>query len=95
LSDAIRKFKELTEEVLPQMAREQHWPIRFDHCFKRICLDNAFGDVWYKHLKRPAERNLQEPQLGRVIATAEELIAEGLPALQRLNRNSLQWRGKL
>jgi hypothetical protein len=94
-SSTISKFKALTEDVLPRIAREQKWPIRLDHCFKRICLDNAFGDVWHNHLQRPAERHLQEPELDRVIQIAEQIIAEGRPALQRLNRKSLQWRGKL
>ncbi|MBV8708906.1 MAG: hypothetical protein JO182_28065 [Acidobacteriaceae bacterium] len=41
----IKQLKEWIERVLPQIAKEQQWPIRFDHCFKRICLDNAFEDV--------------------------------------------------
>ena len=60
----IARFKHLTETVLPALAREHHWPIRLDHCFKRICLDHAFSDVWYHHLKKPAERHLTgEPSL--------------------------------
>ncbi len=91
----ITLFKQLTERVLPQIAKEQQWPVRFDHCFKRICLDNAFGGVWHHYIKRPAERNLHEPELTQAISIAEQLISSGFPALHRLNRNSLRWRGKL
>ncbi len=89
------RFKELTEQLLPDMARTERWPIRLDHCFKRICLDNAFEDVWYNHLKRPAERYISEPALSRAVAIAEQLYTEGLPVLAVLNRNSLTWRGKM
>lgn len=90
----VKRFKELTEEVLPARAREGRWPIRLDHCFKRICLDHAFGDVWYKHLARPAERHLQGDALGRATACAEELLAAGLPVLRERDAASLRYRGK-
>ena len=91
---AVGRFKELTEEILPARARQQRWPIRFDHCFKRICLDWAFGDVWYRHLARPAERHLAGEPLQRAVACAEAL-ATGEPALLReRDAASLRWRGK-
>ena len=90
----IERFKDLTERVLPNMAREQHWQVRFDHCFKRICLDNAFEDVWYRHLRRPAERHLSEPELSRAVEIALRLTEEGRPLLELLNNRSLRWRGK-
>lgn len=91
---AIERFKQLTEEVLPALAREQRWPIRLDHCFKRICLDHAFGDVWYRHLARPAERHLQGDALERALQCAEDLASQGLPLLQERNVASLRVRGK-
>lgn len=89
------RFKELTEELLPALAREHRWPIRLDHCFKRICLDRAFGDVWYRHLRRPAERHLTGPPLARAVQCAEEIVRFGAPALLRHNQASLRLRGKL
>ncbi len=91
----VAEFKRLTETVLPALAREQHWPIRLDHCFKRICLDHAFGGVWYHFLPRPAERHLHGPALERAIACAEEIAAEGRPTLDERNTASLRFRGKL
>ncbi len=93
-ADGIARFKQLTEVALPQLARDQHWPVRLDHCFKRICLDYAFGDAWYKHLPRPAERHLAGSPLARAICCAEDLLAAGLPALAAHNAASLRYRGK-
>ena len=90
----VARFKELTERVLPEQARAERWPIRFDHCFKRICLDWAFGDVWYRHVERPAERHLCGEPLGRAVQCAEELLAGGLPVLRERDEASLRWRGK-
>ena len=92
---AIARFKHLTEVALPAKAREQRWPIRFDHCFKRICLDHAFEDVWYHHLPRPAERHLAGLQLTRAVTCAEALLNGGLPFLTERNQARLHYRGKL
>ena len=91
----IARLKELTEHTLPARAREQHWPIRLDHCFKRICFDAAFGDVWYHHVKRPAEQHLEGEPLARALQCAEELAAGGRALLDERNQQSLRWRGKL
>lgn len=91
----IARFKHLTETVLPALAREQRWPIRLDHCFKRICLDHAFGGVWYDFLPRPAERHLQGIALERAVACAVEIAAEGRRVLDQRNAASLRYRGKL
>ena len=90
----IAHFKQLTETILPALAREHRWPIRLDHCFKRICLDHAFNDVWYHHLPRPAERHLTGEPLARAIRCAEVIATEGLPALTLRNAESLHFRGK-
>ena len=92
---AILRFKQLTEQILPARARQQHWPIRLDHCFKRICLDHAFEDVWYNHLPRPAERHLHGEPLARALHCAESLASGDRALLDRLNQASLGYRGKL
>ena len=91
---AVARWKQLTEHILPARAREHHWPIRLDHCFKRTCLDHAFGDVWYAHLPRPAERYLHGEALARAVACAEALAAGDRPLLDRRNAESLRYRGK-
>ncbi len=91
----VSRFKRMTETVLPAQARENRWPVRFDHCFKRICLDYAFEDVWYRHLAKPAERHLAGESLARAVRCAEELAEQGLPLLNLRNASSLAYRGKL
>ena len=91
----ITRLKDLCERVLPALARERRWPIRLDHCFKRVCFDHAFGDVWYRHTARPAERSLSGPALDRALCCAEELAAGSDDLLRQRNQESLRWRGKL
>lgn len=91
----IARFKQLTEQVLPLRARQLHWPLRLDHCFKRVCLDGAFGDVWYKHVAKPAERHLRGEPLARALLLAEQLAAGDASLLAVLNRDSLRYCGKL
>lgn len=93
-TEAVRRFKQLTEHDLPALAKVQHWPIHFDHCFKRICLDWAVGGVWYEHVPRPAERHLHGEALRRAVCCAEELVAGGVILLQERDAASLRWRGK-
>ena len=90
----LARFKHLTEVALPEAAREHQWPIRLDHCFKRICLDAAFHDVWYNHLRKPAERHISGEPLARALACAEAILAEGRPTLDLHNAESLRFRGK-
>ena len=90
----LARFKELTEVLLPAKAREAHWPIRFDHCFKRICLDAAYGDCWYHHCAKPAERNIPPAALARAVSAAESIYKDGRPILNSLNVLSLGYRGK-
>ena len=92
----IARWKLLCEEALPMRARQQGWTIRLDHCFKRICLDFAFNDVWYHHLPKPAQRHLRGEALARALACAEELVqAIDDTLLRERNHASLRLRGKL
>ena len=93
-SAQIARWKELTERTLPALAREHRWPLRLDHCFKRVCLDWAFGDVWYRHVPKPAERHIDGEPLAAALRCAEELAAHGEPLLRERNAASLRWRGK-
>lgn len=98
--DRLRaRYLELTEEVLPQLAdREDGWPVRFDHCFQRIVLDNVAGDEWYGEVAdpdadRPAYQQLSAAELREAIEIAEKMVAEGPDACRRLNQRSLEYRG--
>lgn len=84
----------MTEHVLPTLARQHCWPLRLDHCFKRVCLDHAFGDVWYRHMKKPAERHLEGEALERALLCAIDIAERGEPLLRERNDNSLRYRAK-
>ena len=92
--EQVAQFKHLTECVLPERAREQHWPLRLDHCFKRVCLDFAFGDVWYRHLRKPAQKYLEGEPLARALRCALDLAGGDARLLESRNQQSLVWRGK-
>lgn len=90
----VGRFKRLTEVELPARARGERWELRIDHCFKRVCLDWACQDCWYRHIQRPAERNMADQTLKRAVGCAEEILAGGSAVLKERNAASLRWRGK-
>ena len=103
-SDAVRpadderlrdRWRELVGERLPAAAREpgRRWPVRFDHCFARILLDDACDRPWREAVRAPAWRNAPAEVLERAIATGEAVLA-GEADLEALNRRSLTLRGK-
>ncbi|MEM1379130.1 MAG: GCN5-related N-acetyltransferase [Pseudomonadota bacterium] len=91
-----RRWLRLTREVLPEEAKRRGgWPVHLDHCFQRILLDNAAGDVWYNVVpKRPAYRHAPDALLQTAVALGEQVLA-GEADLGTLNRESLRLRGKL
>ena len=89
-----RRFKALTETELPALAKLRRWPLRLDHCFKRVCLDWACGDCWYAHIGRPAERHIERDTLERAVQCATDLMSGDAELLRERNLASLRWRGK-
>ena len=86
------RWIELTKVALPAIADARRWPVRFDHCFARILLDNACGGVWYEHVaKRPAYRHASIATLSGAVAMGEAALA-GTVDLDLLNKRSLDWR---
>ncbi len=89
--ELLARWFDLTRRQLPQAAALHGWPIRFDHCFMRVCLDAAFGRPWHEAIARPAIRHAADHDLMRAVAVAESLLAE--PALLRVrNAESLRMR---
>lgn len=79
----VARWLDLTQHVLPGMARAQGWPIHLDHCFMRVCLDTAFGAPWTATVKPPAVRRMTDAQLAAAVEIAEGVAAtpDTLPAL--------------
>lgn len=83
---------DLTLRELPGLAAARGWPVRADHCFQRILLDNAVGGVWYRTIpRRPAYRHADEAALACAVALGRAVVA-GSADLAELNRRSLNWR---
>ena len=95
IDDLVSAYLHLTKEVLPALARNgrRNGPVSDDHCFQRIILDHVCGGVWYEYLDRPAYKNLTKDQAKRAVKLCED-IADGHKDLQKLNQQSLIWRGK-
>jgi hypothetical protein len=96
-AELVRRYRWLVLQQLPELARRHAWVVTADHCFGRIVLDHTVGGRWYDVLDRrrsPAFTQLDDGQLARAIALAEQILAEGDPLLRRLDEQSLRWRGK-
>ncbi|MEO1616843.1 MAG: hypothetical protein AAFV88_13385 [Planctomycetota bacterium] len=90
------RYLELMRVELPAEGRKNGWVVTEDHCFMRIVLDRLFGGCWYEHLDRrlTAYKQLNNEQLSKCIAMAEQILAGDVKALQSWNQDSLRWRGK-
>ena len=94
IPDRRAHWRDLVERRLPEAARRRAgWPVRLDHCFARILLDNACGGPWREHVRPPAHANMPPDHLAEAIRLGEGVLA-GAIDLADLNRRSLAWRGK-
>ncbi len=91
--DLIEDWFVLTRETMPALAAERGRPVRLDHCFQRILLDNAVGARWRDRIAAPAYRHATDAQLQRALELGRAVVA-GAQDLATLNRRSLEWRGK-
>jgi hypothetical protein len=88
LPDTITYYVEF---VFPQLAVKHNWPIRFDHCFRRVIYDQCFGGKWDKYIKPPAYKNMTDNQLESCITICLSIVDE--PSLMtEFNTQSLLWR---
>lgn len=94
-ADRRAVWRDLVERRLPEAARTHpDWPVRLDHCFARILLDQACGGPWRDSVRPPAHANMPLDRLEEAIGLGEAILA-GKADLHDLNRRSLAWRGKL
>ncbi|ELZ46991.1 hypothetical protein C464_10059 [Halorubrum coriense DSM 10284] len=94
ISELRATYDRKVREELPARATDD-WPIRADHCFARVVLDNVFGGPWDEHVSgRPAYERLSVAELEAAVEIADVMLAEGRPAVERYDENSLRWRGE-
>ncbi|GJE28614.1 hypothetical protein LKMONMHP_3487 [Methylobacterium organophilum] len=88
------RWRDLVDRRLPEAARTRpDWPVRLDHCFARILLDNACGAPWRESVAPPAWANMPEDRLTLALELGEAVL-EGRADLRLLNDRSLAWRHK-
>jgi hypothetical protein len=88
-ADLRTRWRDLVGRRLPEAARSRRdWPVRLDHCFARIFLDNALGRPWREVVHAPAWRNAPEDRLVAALAPGGAVLAGGAD-LAALNRRSL------
>lgn len=93
-ADPQARWRDLVDRRLPEAARARpDWPVRLDHGFARVLLDNACGGPWRESVRPPAWANMPPERLALAIELGEALLA-GRAELDLLNRRSLLWRGK-
>lgn len=90
-----QRWLELTRVLLPAMAKKNRWPISQDHCFQRVLLDAACHGQWYDRIEgRPAYKAASDVILAGAVSLGENILHDAA-SLQRLNRQSLAYRGKI
>merc|ERR1719201_308864 len=92
-----KRWFDLMKQELPAAARgEEGWPIRLDHCFMRVALDNAFGQCWYEVLdqRKGAVKSMSDAQLQGAVAVAEAMLKNGKSLVVEMNMESLRFRKK-
>lgn len=88
----LEDLRRLSEEALPRLARETgQYPVRFDHCFKRIAYDYAAGEKWDQAVDRPFYKNASIEQLQTALEALERM-EEDPGAAEVLNDQSLSYR---
>ena len=89
------EWRRLVGTLLPREAETRRdWPIRFDHCFARVLLDNAHGGPWRDHVAPPAWRNTDPAVLAEAVKMGRNVL-NGSENLVAFNERSLALRGKL
>jgi len=88
----VEAMNRLAEDVLPARAANDHrYPVRFDHCFKRIAYDAAVGARWDTVVASPFYVHASLDQI-RCAYDALTAMAESPAAARSLNRQSLHYR---
>ena len=96
MQELINSYLNLIKNVLPSLAKDgsRTSPVVKDHCFQRIALETICGGVCQDFIDRPAYKNLTMEQVLVAVQLCEAII-DGHLNMQKLNQQSLLWRGKL
>ena len=88
-----RLLNEYVEETFPFVAKRYGWPIRFNHCFRRVIYDTLCQDRWDKHIASPAIDNMTPIQIVDCLTICDSIM-QSPDSLIELNNLSLSYRIK-
>jgi hypothetical protein len=98
IKDAQQLYRQRVNIDLPLAAKEKRLPIRLNHCFGRVILDNIFKGNWRDFLdgesKMPAYKQLSLDQLETALQLAQMMLDLQREYTVLLNNRSLAYRGK-
>ena len=62
LNNLIINYTKFTKNVMSRMAinKKLNWPVKYNHYYQRIVLDNICNGCWYNLRKRPAYKHLKK-----------------------------------
>jgi len=89
-----RLLNEYVEETFPFVAKRYGWPIRFNHCFRRVVYDTLCQDRWDKHVVPPAIDNMTPIQIIDCLTICKSIM-QSPNCLIELNNLSLSYRTKI
>lgn len=82
------------EVIFPKLTGLFDWPVKFNHCFRRIIYDNVLQAKCSDARPYPIIENLSHSELLKCIKLCDDII-ENPDLLVALNVTSLNFRGKL
>jgi hypothetical protein len=92
MDEVTREMHRLSEEALPLRAEGTgDYPVRHDHCFKRIAFDAAVGDKWDRVIDRPFYQNASPKTKRAAVSVLKEMLRSP-EAAESYNRQSLHYR---
>jgi hypothetical protein len=92
----VDELSRVCDEELPDQAKTGGWPVRFDHCFRRLAYDAACGGEWYDHVDGDSfVDDADKGQLSRALTQAVRMLYDGPEYAWFLQEKSLLWRGEI
>lgn len=81
----------LVDIHLPKAATQHKWPIRFNHCFRRVIYDNVLQGKWDTIISTPGKDHLSDQQLSHAIQLGLSYLKDSDKLIED-NKKSLSYR---
>lgn len=92
----VEHISGVCDDKLPRQAKTGDWPVRFDHCFRRLAYDAACEGKWRDHVDGDTFiDDADKDQLRKALRHAVRMMYEGEEYAWKLQEYSLIWRGEM